>query len=116
MTTTKGQEVISNGWKRSGIYDSITLGSSKLPALDPFSDIWPLMEVAAPMEILSLGSMFPQELDSYRWRVDDVSDDESEWECDDDTTVCGDDDVTGTNGEVSNADDDGARNVFDLSI
>ena len=34
MTTTKGQEVISNGWKRSGIYDSITLGSSKLPALD----------------------------------------------------------------------------------
>ena len=36
MTTTKGQEVISNRWKRSGIYDSITLGSSKLPAVDPF--------------------------------------------------------------------------------
>ena len=34
MTTTKGQEVISNGWKRSGIYDSITLGSSELPAFD----------------------------------------------------------------------------------
>ena len=50
MTTTKGQEVISNGWKRSGIYDSITLGSSKLPALDPFRDICPLMEVAPPME------------------------------------------------------------------
>ena len=42
-----------------------------------------------------------------------LSDDESEWECDDDTTVC-DDDITGTNGEVSNADDDGARNVPDL--
>ena len=71
------------------------------------------------METLSLASLFPQELDSYRWRVDDVSDDESEWECDDDTTVCDDDDdddddVTGTNGEVSNADDDGAHNVFDL--
>ena len=86
MTTTKGQEVISNGWKRSGIYDSITLGSSKLPALDPFSDICPLMEVAPPMETLSLASLFPKELDLYRWRVDDVSDDESEWECDDDTT------------------------------
>ena len=58
--------------------------------------------------------MFPQELDSYRWRVDDVSDDVSEWECDDDTTVCDDDDVTGTNREVSNADDDDAHNVSDL--
>ena len=54
------------------------------------------------------------------WRVDDVSDDESEWECDDGTTVCDDDDddddddVTSTNGEVSNAFDDGARNVPDL--
>ena len=72
------------------------------------------MEVALPMEALSLASLFPQELDSYRWRVDDVSDDKSEWECDDDTTVCDDDDVTGTNGEVSNADDDSARIVFDL--
>ena len=50
MTTMKGQEVISYAWKRSGIYDSITLGSSKLPALDPFSDICPLMEVVPPME------------------------------------------------------------------
>ena len=66
------------------------------------------------METLSLASLVPQELDSYRWRVDDVIDDESEWECDDDTTVCDDDDVTGTNGEVSNADDDVALNVPDL--
>ena len=42
-----------------------------------------------------------------RW----LNNDESEWECNDDTTVCDDDDVTGTSGEVSNADDDGARNV-----
>ena len=113
MTTTKGQEDISNGWKRSSIYDSITLELSKLPALDPFSGICPLMEVASPMETLSLASLFPKDLDSYRWRVDDVSGDEFEWECDDDTTVC-DDDVTGTNREVSNADDDGTRNVPDL--
>ena len=57
--------------------------------------------------------IWPRTLDSYRRRVDDVSDDESERECDDDTTVC-DDDVTGTNGEVSNPDDDGSRNVPDL--
>ena len=74
MAISKGQEVISNGWKRSGIYDSVTLGSSKLPALDPLSDICPLMEDAPPMETLSLASLFPKELNSYRWRVDDVSD------------------------------------------
>ena len=76
------------------------------------------MEVSTPMKTLSLTSLFPQELDSYRWRVDDVSDDVPEWECDDDTTVCDDDDIAGTNGEVSNADDDGGRNapgLFDLS-
>ena len=56
----------------------------------------------------------PKELDSYRWRVDDVSDDESEWKCDDDATVCDDDDVIGTNGEVSNPDDNDSRNVPDL--
>ena len=66
MTITKGQEVISNGSKISGICDSVTLGSSKLPALDPFSDICPLMEVALPMETLSYASLFPQELHSYR--------------------------------------------------
>ena len=114
MTTTKGQEVISNGSRRSGIYDSITLGSSKLLALDPFSDICLPMEVAPPMQTLSLTSLFPKDLNSYRWRADDVSDDESEWECDNDTIVCDDDTVTGTNGEVCNADDDGARNVPDL--
>ena len=45
------------------------------------------------METLSLASLFPQELDSYQWREDDVSDDESEWECNDDTIVCDDDDI-----------------------
>ena len=106
MTTTKGQEVISNGWKRSGIFDAISLGSTTLPPLDPFGDICPLMEVAPPMETLSLAALFPKELDSYRWREDDESDDESEWECEDDTTVCDHENTTG----------DGARNVFDLFL
>ena len=118
MTATTWQEVASNGGKRPGIYDSIKLGSSKLPALDPFSNICPLMEVAPPMETLSLTSLFSKELDSYQWRVDDVSNDESEREFDDVTTAYDndddDDEVTGTNGEVSNADDDSARNVPDL--
>ena len=78
------------------------------------------MEVAPPMETLSLTSLFWKELESYQWKVDDVSDDESEWEFDDDLTAYDDDDddnddeVTGTNGEVSNADDYSARDVPDL--
>ena len=105
-----GPSSAARKWKKT--YPN--LNESKLPALDPFSDICPLMKVAPPMETLRFASLFPQELDSYRWRVDDASDDVSEWEYDDDTTVCDNDDVTGTDGEVSNADDDGARNVPDL--
>ena len=74
------------------------------------------------METLSLTSLFSKELDPYQWRVDNVSDDESEREFDDDTTAYDDDDdddddddeVAGTNGEVSNADDYTARDVPDL--
>ena len=102
MTTTKGQEIISNGWKRSGIYNDITLGSSKLPLLDPFSNICPLMDVSQPMEKVSLASLFPQDL--YQWRAKDGNEDESsEWEEDNEPT----------NGEVSN-DDGNAFDVFNL--
>ena len=66
------------------------------------------------METRSLTSLFPKELDSYQWRVDDVSDGKSEQECKDNTTVCNDDGVNGTNGEVSDDDEDGAHNLPDL--
>ena len=103
MTTTKGQEIISNEWKRSGIYD-ITLGSSKLPLLDPFPNIYPLMDVSQPIEKVTLASLFPQELDLYKWRAGDGSEDESsEWEEDNEPT----------NSEVSN-DDGNAFDVFNL--
>lgn len=39
MSSPEGQEVVQNGWLRSGITDAIKLGSSKLPSLDPFRDI-----------------------------------------------------------------------------
>ena len=82
MTTTKGQEVISNGWKKSGIYDAITLESNKPPPLNPFADLCPLIKAFQSSETLSLTSLFPQELDLYRWRAADETDDESsEWEC-----------------------------------
>ena len=39
LDSPEGKAVVSNGWKKSGIYDAITVGSNKLPVLDPFSDI-----------------------------------------------------------------------------
>ena len=33
-----------NGWKASGIYDALKMGSSNLPSIDPFHDILPLLE------------------------------------------------------------------------
>ena len=42
MSTDEGSKVIINGWKKSGISDAVTGGSSSLHSLDPFQDIAPL--------------------------------------------------------------------------
>ena len=42
MSTEDGSKVSINGWKRSGIFDAVTDGSSALPSIDPFQDIAPL--------------------------------------------------------------------------
>ena len=39
MTTSKGKEIIDNGWKAAGISDALELGSSKMPSIDPLHDI-----------------------------------------------------------------------------
>ena len=43
MSTSKGKEVIESGWKAAGIYDAIKVGSEKMPPIDPFKDIDPLL-------------------------------------------------------------------------
>ena len=41
------------------------------------------MEVIPPKEALSLASLFPQELESYKTKVaDEIDENESEWEVD----------------------------------
>ena len=45
MNIPEGKEVSASGWKKSGIFKAIMMGSSKLPAIDPFDDICPLMGV-----------------------------------------------------------------------
>ena len=43
MTTEKGKDLIDGGQKASGIFDAIKLGSEKMPSIDPFHDIDPLL-------------------------------------------------------------------------
>ena len=64
------------------MFDPVEMGLSKLPVLDPFNDICPLMEVIKPKETLSLAFLFPQELESYKTKIADETDEE-EWEVDD---------------------------------
>ena len=66
--------------------DAIMMGSSKLPTLDPFDDICPLMGVIPERETLSLASLLPKELESYKRSLtedeNDIASDDSEWEVD----------------------------------
>ena len=67
-----------------GIFDAIELTLGKLPVLDPFNDISPLMEVIPPKETLCLGYLFPQELESYKTKIaEETGENELEWEGDD---------------------------------
>ena len=66
MSSPEGKKIILSGWKKSGIFDAIHLGSTGLPPLDSFADLCPLMEAAGPKEALSLTLLFPEELNCFR--------------------------------------------------
>jgi len=77
MSTEAGKVVTISGWKRSGIFDAIQMGSKGLPSLDPFAEISPLPSVLQEFtEILSLESLFPSDMDRFKERIE-VEDEES---------------------------------------
>ena len=84
ISSPESKAVIASGRKNLDIFDPVEMGLSKLPILDPFNDICSLMEVITPKETLSLTFLFPQELESYKTKIEDETDeDELEWEVDD---------------------------------
>ena len=84
ISSPEGKTFIASGWKKSGIFDAVEQGLSKLPVLDLFNDICPLVEVIPLKETLSLAFLFPQELESYKTKAANETDqDELEWEVDD---------------------------------
>ena len=75
---------MTSGWEKSDIFDAVEVGLNKLPVLDPFNDICPLMEVIPPKETFNLASLFPHEVESYKMKVaDETDEDESEWDVND---------------------------------
>ena len=105
MSNDEGKEIVANGWKKAGIFDAIKLGSSGLPSLDPFADICPLIESLQLRENLSLSTLFPEELDCFREKIQESEDEsDSEWEPDSDSDDCS---------EPESDDDGNAFDAFD---
>ena len=74
MLTEDGSKVIINGWKKSGISDAVTNGSSSLPSLDPFQTIVPQPQLdSEPSE-----TIYPSNVSQYFVNVRD-DDDDSDW-------------------------------------
>ena len=89
MSTDEGKEIVANGWRKAGIFNAIKLGSSGLPSFDPFADICHLIESLQLRENLSLSTLFPEELDCFRKKIQESEDDpDSEWEPDGDSDDC----------------------------
>ena len=89
MTTKKGKDLIDGGWKASGIFDAIKLGSEKMPSIDPFHDIDPLLgdddrQVYVNSNLLAVCDATVEEFEllcgGKIQRYGEDSDDDSEWE------------------------------------
>ena len=71
MSTDEGNEIAANGWKKAGIFDAIKFALSGLPSLDPLADMCPLIEFLHLRENLSLSSLFLEELDYFREKIEE---------------------------------------------
>ena len=93
MTSAEGKETCIKGWKVAGIKEAVELGVSKLPSLDPFEDIDPMLEEDSNIStidssmILQAATYIPNDL------VVESDDDDEEW-----------------------VDEQMDRNIFDLSF
>ena len=83
LSTAHGKDIIIKGWKQSGIFDAINLGSAGLPSLDPFEDV-------DPLDSLDSFSLFDTPLSATNYEYDgdsstkeiseEVESDDSEWD------------------------------------
>ena len=86
MSTPKGKEIIDSGWKSAGIFDALELGSSKMPSIDPFQDIDPMLsndvDQSDDSHLLAICDVTVEEFEALCGsRIQESDDDtDSEWE------------------------------------
>ena len=68
ITSAEGKEVILNGWKAASIYDAIRLGIGKMPPMDPYHDIDPLVneiDIAVATNLEAVCQLNQDQLDLF---------------------------------------------------
>ena len=80
MTSSSGKEVILKGWERAGITDGIKMGSLKLPTLDPFHELDPLVRNEEEYDIGEAITNSKDQLADILTHYTEDSDADSEWE------------------------------------
>ena len=83
LTSSKGEVIIKNGWKRAGIIEAIEKGLSELPPLGPFQSIDPLVDqtdLFLTQDTTSIySSLDSDQLQGYSGMICE-SEDEGKWE------------------------------------
>ena len=86
ITSAEGKEAIWNEWKAAGIYDAIHLEIGKLPAMDPYHHIKPLVNesnipIATNLEaVCQLNQEWLDLFPTREGKDEDNDDDEDAWE------------------------------------
>ena len=66
VTSAEGKKIVLNGWKAAGIYDALKLGGSKLPSIDPFHDIDPLiLENSVDTNVEAVCQLEEEEIEAF---------------------------------------------------
>ena len=80
MATPKGKDVIANGWKSSGITETLERGKNDFDNLDPFSDIEPLVDSTPHSTDTGQQILSAAEIEMIGYQRSDFNDDDDEKE------------------------------------
>ena len=81
MTSEAAKKIIERGWVSAGIRDAKRLGLSKLPSIDPFQEIAPMMEVNVCEPDHRLICNLSEEEKAVGYSRANETDDEDDMEC-----------------------------------
>ena len=76
ITSAEGKEIVINGWKSTPIYDALKREGKKLPNMDPFPNIDPLMgdnPTTVETNLDTVCQLDQKQLDSFRSQRDNVT-------------------------------------------